>query len=348
MGNHYDPRDEEDEPKKSIQQELDDEDLQAKADAAHADWCRENDKLKERPMDKCDEYDFRVPQRIAPGPTREPGDLRDRVGLMLRDRIVAARDWLRDRPQAVAGSGGNLHTYATACILLSFDLDVGVVTSLMSEWNEKNLPPWSESELLEIVRNADKYGTGKRHTYSGLNDLADKVGRDVTEDSVEKLKKLAAGGNIKPTNPKDAVGIRKPRFFSGMSAHVRRLVSIGMMEGAMKYGRHNYRPAAVRASVYYDATNEHLDSWWEGEDIDPDSKLNHVIKAICSLYVLADAIVTGNLVDDRPPRTRDVSEFKAELQPLIDELFRKYPDPKEAFTNLNSAVDSLVKPSEEK
>ncbi len=138
--------------------------------------------------------------------------------------------------------------------------------------------------------------------------------------------------DLKPTNPKDAVGIRKPRFYSGVSGHVRRLVSIGMMEGAMKYGRHNYRPAAVRASVYYDATNEHLDSWWEGQDIDPDSKLNHVIKAICSLMVLADAIVTENLVDDRPPRTKDIDEIKAELQPLVDELFRKYPEPKPAFT----------------
>lgn len=144
---------------------------------------------------------------------------------------------------------------------------------------------------------------------------------------------------MKPTNPKDAVGIRKPRFFSGISWHVLRLVGIGMMEGAMKYGRHNYRPAAVRASVYFDATLEHLTSWYEGDDIDRDSKLSHIIKAICSLMVLADAEVTGNLVDDRPPRTRNVDELKAELQPLVDELFRKYPDPKEAYTHLNSVVN---------
>lgn len=148
---------------------------------------------------------------------------------------------------------------------------------------------------------------------------------------------------MKPTNPKDAVGIRKPRFYSGMSAHVDRLVSIGLMEGAMKYGRHNYRPAAVRGSVYYDATREHLACWWEGEDEDPDSGLPHVIKAICSLYVLADAIITGNLVDDRPPRTVSPRALANKYQPLIDKLFERYPDPKEAYTNLNSAVDSIVK-----
>ncbi|SVD92517.1 uncharacterized protein METZ01_LOCUS445371, partial [marine metagenome] len=30
------------------------------------------------------------------------------------------------------------------------------------------------------------------------------------------------------------------------------------MEGAIKYGRHNYRIAGVRASVYIDATIGHL------------------------------------------------------------------------------------------
>lgn len=159
-------------------------------------------------------------------------------------------------------------------------------------------------------------------------------------NSLTKLQRLAAKvqPELKPTNPKDAIGIRKPRFFSGLSWHVMRLVSIGMMEGAFKYGRHNYRPSAVRGSVYFDATLEHLTSWYEGEDIDPDSELNHVIKAICSLMVLADAIVTGNLVDDRPPRTRDISQMKAALQPLVNELFKKYPEPKEAFTELNSPL----------
>lgn len=153
---------------------------------------------------------------------------------------------------------------------------------------------------------------------------------------------------MKPTNPKDSIGIRKPRCYHAMSAHVRRLVSIGMMEGAMKYGAFNYRPAAVRGSVYYDATNEHMDCWWEGEDTDPDSGLPHVIKAICSLYVLADAIITGNLVDDRPPRTVSPRDMVNKYQPLIDKLFERYPNPEEAFTHLNSAVDSLVKPAEEK
>lgn len=80
-------------------------------------------------------------------------------------------------------------------------------------------------------------------------------------------------------------------------------VGVAMLEGATKYGRHNYRVAGVRSSVYYDAVMRHLIAWWEGEDIDPDSKLSHVTKAITSLVVLRDAMMQGMATDDRPPRS---------------------------------------------
>ena len=78
-----------------------------------------------------------------------------------------------------------------------------------------------------------------------------------------------------------------------------------MLEGAAKYGRHNYRAVGVRASVYYDATIRHLFSWWEGEDIDPDSGMSHITKAITSLVVLRDAMIQNMMTDDRAPISRD-------------------------------------------
>jgi hypothetical protein len=45
----------------------------------------------------------------------------------------------------------------------------------------------------------------------------------------------------------------------------------------------------------------HLTSWWEGENVDPDSGLSHVTKAIATLTVLRDAMLTGKYSDDRPP-----------------------------------------------
>jgi hypothetical protein len=104
----------------------------------------------------------------------------------------------------------------------------------------------------------------------------------------------------KPSNPKDIVGTRKAPM-STVSAAVMAELGVAMLEGAAKYGRHNYRAVGVRASVYYDATLRHLFSWWEGESIDPDSGMSHITKAIASLVVLRDAMIQGMMTDDRAP-----------------------------------------------
>lgn len=140
--------------------------------------------------------------------------------------------------------------------------------------------------------------------------------------------------DVKASNPKDSIGSKKPRSFRAMSWHVIRIVSLGMFEGGMKYGFHNYRMAGVRASVYFDASIEHLSSWWEGQDIDPDSNLNHVAKAIASLFVLYDAMIQEKWVDDRPPNFVDLNKLKAQLQrDVVDPLFLKYPNPIPAYTH---------------
>lgn len=107
----------------------------------------------------------------------------------------------------------------------------------------------------------------------------------------------------KPTNPKDTVAIGKVSM-SVLPANVMLEVATAMMEGACKYGRHNYRSAGVRSSIYYDATMRHLTAWWEGEDIDDVSSLSHITKAISSLVVLRDAMLNDMLTDDRPPRPK--------------------------------------------
>ena len=105
-----------------------------------------------------------------------------------------------------------------------------------------------------------------------------------------------------PANPKDRVGVRKAPM-SNVPATVLAELGVAMLEGAMKYGTANWRTAGVRTSVYYDATLRHLFAWWDGEDIDPDSGLSHVIKAIASLTVLRDAMLQDMVTDDRPTRS---------------------------------------------
>lgn len=127
---------------------------------------------------------------------------------------------------------------------------------------------------------------------------------------------------LKATNPKDAIGISKAPM-STVSAAVLAEVGVAMLEGASKYGRHNYRAAGVRSSVYYDATMRHLMSWWEGEDTDPDSGVSHVTKAITSLVVLRDAMLQDMCTDDRPPRS---AEFYARLNTLAAEVLARHAD----------------------
>lgn len=135
----------------------------------------------------------------------------------------------------------------------------------------------------------------------------------------------------KETNPKDAVGIRRWRQFATVPMTVMCEVGVAMLEGARKYGRHNYRVSGVRASVYVDAAKGHIMQYWEGEDTDPDSGLSHVTKAIASLVVLRDAQIQGMLNDDRPPPA-DLGKFRADMQEVVDRIFEDYPDPPPPYT----------------
>lgn len=125
-------------------------------------------------------------------------------------------------------------------------------------------------------------------------------------------------------NPKDRVGALKAGV-ACIPQNVIAEVGVAMMEGAVKYGRHNYRAAGVRASVYYDAVvGRHLLDWWEGEDIDPDSQLSHITKAIAGLLVMRDSMMRGNWIDDRPPRSNP--EYRARLNALAAELQARHAD----------------------
>ena len=102
----------------------------------------------------------------------------------------------------------------------------------------------------------------------------------------------------KPTNPKDAIGSGKiPLHLWPETATV--LGCLGLLDGALKYGRSNFRAIGVRATIYVDATKRHLNAWLEGEDEDPGSGLPHLAHALACLAILADAMAAGKLNDDR-------------------------------------------------
>lgn len=132
----------------------------------------------------------------------------------------------------------------------------------------------------------------------------------------------------KDTNPKEVVGIRKAPL-SVVPMNVVAEVGVAMMEGALKYGRHNYRDAGVRESVYFDGTLRHLIAYWEGEDTDPDSGLSHLTKAIASLMVWRDAQMNRHAVDDRPPKSLSFyARLNARAANLCDDAQKRGLSPK--------------------
>src|SRR5690349_9531472 len=146
-------------------------------------------------------------------------------------------------------------------------------------------------------------------------------------------------GPTKDTNPKDAVGTGKVPF-STIPTEVLAELGLVMLEGARKYGRHNYRAAGVRASVYVDAAMRHIVRFWEGEDIDPDSGMPHLIHVMACMSVLRDSQVYGNWTDDRPPKLPD--GWLADLNERAKHIVEKYPDAVPAYTEEGMADQRLL------
>lgn len=122
-------------------------------------------------------------------------------------------------------------------------------------------------------------------------------------------------------NPKKQFGAEKYSS-SSVPACVIGDISLGTLEGNLKYGFYNYRGVKIEAKTYYDAAERHLKAWWEGEDIDPDSGLNHITKALSSLVIMRDAMINENIVDNRPPKAK--AGWIKELNEKTKQLMEKY------------------------
>lgn len=118
----------------------------------------------------------------------------------------------------------------------------------------------------------------------------------------------------KLSNPKDAIGAGK------LSLHLvppctKRYAALAFTEGALKYGKFNWRVAGIRMSVYLDAMERHLDKVKDGEWVDGDSLppnddgtaqgtgVPHLGSIIACCGIILDAFECGKLTDDRSPRS---------------------------------------------
>lgn len=127
----------------------------------------------------------------------------------------------------------------------------------------------------------------------------------------------------KPTNPKDIVGSDKlPLHLWPATATA--MGCLGMLEGALKYGRNNFRVLGVKSSIYVSACKRHLDAWFEGEDFTPEG-LPHLANALACLAIIVDAQAAGTLIDDRQ-YPGGYAELKEQLTPLVANLRKEFAD----------------------
>jgi hypothetical protein len=104
---------------------------------------------------------------------------------------------------------------------------------------------------------------------------------------------------VKDTNPKDAIGVKKVSTSVIPGSAIFHL-GTAMMDGAGKYGPYNWRKGPVKSSVYIDAAERHMRLWFEGEERAKDSGVHHLAHAMGCMAILLDAWEHGMLTDDRP------------------------------------------------
>ena len=71
--------------------------------------------------------------------------------------IALFRDSLSTYPIAIEDDGGDATTYQLACLGRDFGLSPARLLKEILPWNERCLPPWSESELKLKIKNAYEY-----------------------------------------------------------------------------------------------------------------------------------------------------------------------------------------------
>lgn len=75
------------------------------------------------------------------------------------DVVERAHRYLAHVEPAIAGQHGDLHTFKVCCrIVRGFALDEDDALAVLSPWNARCEPPWSERELRDKVVRARKYG----------------------------------------------------------------------------------------------------------------------------------------------------------------------------------------------
>lgn len=107
------------------------------------------------------------------------------------------------------------------------------------------------------------------------------------------------------TDPKGHAGLLKPQLQT-IPPIANREMAAALTLGATKYGPWNWRGRKVEVMTYIGAMRRHLDAFLDGEDLDPESHASHLGHVMAGCAIVLDAREHDNLVDNRPPRKRQV------------------------------------------
>jgi hypothetical protein len=152
--------------------------------------------------------------------------------------------------------------------------------------------------------------------------------------------RVAIPAEVKPTNPKQAYGDKKPPVH--LIHQIAELhESAALHSGRRKYGENNYIATEVEAMTYVGAMLRHIKAWVSGERVDPKELVHHLgaVKACATILLTCEA--TGMMVDNRPViggqdvqfqerreyRTATAEALK-EVEATIEHLNKLYPSPK--------------------
>jgi Domain of unknown function (DUF5664) len=134
------------------------------------------------------------------------------------------------------------------------------------------------------------------------------AGANTTGDNIDQIKEsIILWGANNPTKRefenkkvRDRVGAKSAKTPFDMvppAALIEMAKAFG--HGAEKYGRQNWAEDLIPFSVYYAAMMRHLIAWYDGENDDPDSQINHLAHLMANAGILLHMIREGNFLDDR-------------------------------------------------
>ena len=135
---------------------------------------------------------------------------------------------------------------------------------------------------------------------------------------------------VKESNPKEFFGNQKLHL-DVVPGCVEQYCSLALLEGALKYGRYNWRIKGARISTYISAAKRHLDKYVEGQWADPKTQVPHLASVLACVAIILDAGLMGTLRDDRPPSLPNHDQWidaQTSVVAHLQELFKNH-DPRQ-------------------